>query len=196
MAERPEDLNLPLAVVSRIIKESIPDDINVSKEARQAISKAASVFVLYATSCANNFALKGKRKTLAANDIFQAMGEMEFERFVPELKKSWEAFTAEKQAKLEKKKQQKESKENQDLEKDGEVVVEKDGDVVEKDGQVVVENDNEVNVEKTSEDSSKDATMAVEDEPTTTTTTTATQKEDGEKDDATVNGEDPASEES
>ena len=123
MAERPEDLNLPLAVVSRIVKESVntygnvasalasvtlvlstlprpippflsqnqlPDDINVSKEARQAISKAASVFVLYATSCANNFALKGKRKTLAANDIFQAMGEMEFERFVPELKKSWE----------------------------------------------------------------------------------------------------------
>jgi len=112
MAERPEDLNLPLAVVSRIIKESLPADINVSKEARQAISKAASVFVLYATSCANNFALKGKRKTLAANDIFQAMGEMEFERFVPELKKSLEAFTSEKQAKNEKKKQQKENKEN------------------------------------------------------------------------------------
>jgi len=121
MAERPEDLNLPLAVVSRIIKESLSDNINVSKEARQAISKAASVFVLYATSCANNFALKGKRKTLAANDIFQAMEEMEFERFVPELKKSWEAFTSEKQAKLEKKKQQKEGKENEEnVEKDGE----------------------------------------------------------------------------
>jgi len=121
MAERPEDLNLPLAVVSRIIKESLSDNINVSKEARQAISKAASVFVLYATSCANNFALKGKRKTLAANDIFQAMEEMEFERFVPELKKSWEAFTSEKQAKLEKKKQQKEGKENEEnIEKDGE----------------------------------------------------------------------------
>ena len=87
---------------------------------------------------------------------------MEFERFVPELKKSWEgndsfkpeklftdktrtrtffsldltitkllarlpyvtAFTAEKQAKLEKKKQLKESKENQDAEKDGVVSVE------------------------------------------------------------------------
>ena len=70
--------------------QQLSDNINVSKEARQAISKAASVFVLYATSCANNFALKGKRKTLAANDIFQAMEEMEFERFVPELKKSWE----------------------------------------------------------------------------------------------------------
>jgi len=111
MAEKPEDLNLPLAVVSRIIKDSLPENINVSKEARQAISKAASVFVLYATSCANNFALKGKRKTLAATDIFQAMEEMEFERFVPELKKSLEVFSHEKKMAAEKKKQQKEKEE-------------------------------------------------------------------------------------
>lgn len=158
MAERPEDLNLPLAVVSRIVKESLPDDINVSKEARQAISKAASVFVLYATSCANNFALKGKRKTLAANDIFQAMGEMEFERFVPELKKSWEAFTTEKQAKLEKKKQQKEGKENQDSEKDGEATVEKSSEDSDKEGEknveVEVENADVVLEEKSKEEES------------------------------------------
>lgn len=94
MAERPEDLNLPNAVITRIIKEAVstgsfplpgrgrwvgfragpkrfprrapllaapfsrpaslptqlPDGVNVSKEARSAISRAASVFVLYATS--------------------------------------------------------------------------------------------------------------------------------------------------
>lgn len=50
MAERPEDLNLPNAVVARIIKEALPTGINVGKDARIAISKAASVFVLYATS--------------------------------------------------------------------------------------------------------------------------------------------------
>jgi len=50
MAEKPEDLNLPNAVVTRIIKESLPSGINVGKDARLAISKAASVFVLYATS--------------------------------------------------------------------------------------------------------------------------------------------------
>lgn len=50
MAERPEDLNLPNAVVTRIIKEAIPPGVNIGKDARLAISKAASVFVLYATS--------------------------------------------------------------------------------------------------------------------------------------------------
>jgi len=43
--------------------------VAISKEARAAISKSASVFVLYATSCANNIALQHKRKTLTATDV-------------------------------------------------------------------------------------------------------------------------------
>ncbi|KAL0965117.1 hypothetical protein UPYG_G00277020 [Umbra pygmaea] len=92
MAERPEDLNLPNAVITRIIKEALPDGVNVSKEARRAISQAASVFVLYATSCANNFAMKAKRKTLNATDVMSAMEEMEFERFLQPLRESLEAY--------------------------------------------------------------------------------------------------------
>ncbi|XP_015687155.2 DNA polymerase epsilon subunit 3, partial [Protobothrops mucrosquamatus] len=99
MAERPEDLNLPNAVVTRIIKEALPDGVNVSKEARSAISRAASVFVLYATSCANNFARKGKRKTLNAGDVISAMEEMEFQRFVGPLRESLEAYRNEQKGK-------------------------------------------------------------------------------------------------
>ncbi|KAJ0056103.1 hypothetical protein NL108_001162, partial [Boleophthalmus pectinirostris] len=68
----------------------LPDGVNVSKEARRAISQAASVFVLYATSCANNFAMKAKRKTLNAGDVMAAMEEMEFERFLEPLKEALE----------------------------------------------------------------------------------------------------------
>ena len=35
---------------------------------------------------ANNFALKSKRKTLNATDVFSALEDMEFEHFAPELK--------------------------------------------------------------------------------------------------------------
>ncbi|KAF3833092.1 hypothetical protein F7725_026757 [Dissostichus mawsoni] len=90
MAERPEDLNLPNAVITRIIKEALPDGVNVSKEARRAISQAASVFVLYAT--ANNFAMKAKRKTLNAGDVLSAMEEMEFERFLEPLREALEVY--------------------------------------------------------------------------------------------------------
>ncbi|XP_053138255.1 DNA polymerase epsilon subunit 3 [Hemicordylus capensis] len=99
MAERPEDLNLPNAVITRIIKEVLPDGVNISKEARSAISRAASVFVLYATSCANNFAMKGKRKTLNAGDVLSAMEEMDFQRFVGPLKESLEVYRREQKGK-------------------------------------------------------------------------------------------------
>lgn len=82
MAERPEDLNLPITVVQRIIKEALPDGVVVAKEARQAISRASSVFVLYLTSCAITHSLKSKRKTLAVNDILAALEDMEFDSFI------------------------------------------------------------------------------------------------------------------
>ena len=70
MAEKPEDLSLPASVVARIIKDAVsiyntpphisavyiyssmqlPDGVSVSKEARVAIGKAASVFILYCTA--------------------------------------------------------------------------------------------------------------------------------------------------
>lgn len=71
---------------SFLLFTQIPDGVNVSKEARLAISKAASVFVLYATSCSNNYAMKAKRKTINANDVISAMEEMEFDQFEDPLK--------------------------------------------------------------------------------------------------------------
>ncbi|XP_073414385.1 DNA polymerase epsilon subunit 3 [Dendrobates tinctorius] len=101
MAERPEDLNLPNAVITRIIKEALPEGVNLSKEARSAISRAASVFVLYATSSANTFAMKGKRKTLNVTDVMSAMEEMEFQRFLAPLKEALEAYRREQKGKKE-----------------------------------------------------------------------------------------------
>ncbi|XP_062844856.1 DNA polymerase epsilon subunit 3 [Trichomycterus rosablanca] len=111
MAERPEDLNLPNAVITRIIKEALPDGVNVSKEARKAISQAASVFVLYATSCANSFAMKAKRKTLNAGDVMSAMEEMEFERFLPPLREALEAYKKGQKGKKEASEQKRKDKE-------------------------------------------------------------------------------------
>ncbi|OWK11169.1 hypothetical protein Celaphus_00006804 [Cervus elaphus hippelaphus] len=110
MAERPEDLNLPNAVITRIIKEALLDGVNSSKEAQSAISRAASIFVLYATSCANNFAMKGECKTLNASDVLSTMEEMEFQRFVTPLKAALEAYRREQKGKKEASEQKKKDK--------------------------------------------------------------------------------------
>ncbi|KYO33547.1 hypothetical protein Y1Q_0008724 [Alligator mississippiensis] len=41
MGERPEDLNLPSAVITWVIKEALPDGVNISKEAQSEISPSA-----------------------------------------------------------------------------------------------------------------------------------------------------------
>jgi len=55
MAEKPEDLSLPVASVSRVINDALPANVNVSAETRKTIARAASVFVLYTTATGNLF---------------------------------------------------------------------------------------------------------------------------------------------
>merc|ERR1712112_560278 len=76
------------SIVSKIIKDCLPASCKVSKEANVAIAKAASVFVLYATSSANSVAQKSNRKTITGADVVNAMTDMEFDKFVRPLENS------------------------------------------------------------------------------------------------------------
>ena len=86
MASKPEEFSLPMACINRIIKESLPDGTIVSKEAKLALMKATCVFILYSTSISNEFASKAHRRTLYAEDMFQALEDMELSEFIPELR--------------------------------------------------------------------------------------------------------------
>ncbi|XP_057377900.1 DNA polymerase epsilon subunit 3-like [Daphnia carinata] len=119
MAERPEDLNLPNSIVARIIKDSLPEGVNVSKEARTAIAKAASVFVLYCTSCSNNLAMRANRKIISGQDVLGAMADMEFEKFIEPLQASLEVYKKvqkERKEAVAKRKQEKSDKKPEDVE--------------------------------------------------------------------------------
>lgn len=92
MVERMQELNLPNAVVGRLIKDTLPEGINASKEFRMAISRAASVFVIFLSSAATEEAVNHNVKTLTAEHIFAALEETEFESFVQPLKETLEAY--------------------------------------------------------------------------------------------------------
>ncbi|XP_022234866.1 DNA polymerase epsilon subunit 3 [Drosophila obscura] len=92
MVERIEDLNLPNAVIARLIKEALPDGANVSKEARAAIARAASVFAIFVTSSSTALAHKQNHKTITAKDIMQTLTELDFESFVPSLSQDLEVY--------------------------------------------------------------------------------------------------------
>jgi DNA polymerase epsilon subunit 3 len=110
------DLQLPIASVARLIKEALPSGAIAKQEAKLAITRAASVFILFLTSgkCrqagihdsrANRASLislyiaatidvttAANQKTLTATHVFNALKDIEFENFIPELEKSLENY--------------------------------------------------------------------------------------------------------
>lgn len=92
MVERIQDLNLPNAVIGRLIKDALPDGINASKEFRTAVGRAASVFVIYLSSAATEEAKKANMKTIGPNHVFAALESVEFESFVEPLKEALEVY--------------------------------------------------------------------------------------------------------
>jgi len=85
MAEKPEELSLPLSSVNRVINDALPSKVNVSAETRKTIAKAASVFVLYTTATAASMAQKAGRKTMNVTDVLDALDEMEYPQFKADL---------------------------------------------------------------------------------------------------------------
>lgn len=147
MAQKPEDFNLPLSAISKIVKDAIPEGVRVTDVAKLALSKAASVFVLFATSSANSLSQDAKRKRLLAKDIFDALNDLDLDFLIPPLHNSLTAY----RKSLETKKQAKVFKKN-DSQRDDEEMDTTQPDVITLESES--ESDKDTNNENDSESSS------------------------------------------
>ncbi|KAL6725338.1 hypothetical protein Aduo_007397 [Ancylostoma duodenale] len=96
-----EDMRLPPAVVSKIVDKAIGPTGTVSKEARTAIGRAASIFIHQMSSHACEFATNKKRKALTPEDIFQAFHLIECDHLTAPLQEALEQWKANKAQKSE-----------------------------------------------------------------------------------------------
>lgn len=92
MAECIDDLNLPNTIIGRLIKDALPQGVSVTSEARAAIARAASVFVLYLTNMSNTKARQDNRKRIVPKDIFEMLKEADFGEFIGPLQESLESM--------------------------------------------------------------------------------------------------------
>lgn len=92
MVERIEELNLPNAVVTRLIKEALPEGVNISKEARAAMTRAAAVYVIYLTSTCTKLAHNQNHKTINYTNIYEALTQLELEHFIEPLSQDLEVY--------------------------------------------------------------------------------------------------------
>ncbi|XP_050520435.1 DNA polymerase epsilon subunit 3 [Daktulosphaira vitifoliae] len=105
MAERLEDLNLPVTAITRIVKEVLPSNVIVSKEAKTALARAASVFILYVSNQATTIATNRNKRTISAQDVLEALSQVDFDCLIEPLKHILEDFKSTKQQKKDTKKQ-------------------------------------------------------------------------------------------
>lgn len=96
---KPPEFEPPQACVSRIIKSVLPENIQLTKDARSAFTRAAGIFIFYLTHCANDFSRDSKRSTIYTSDIIKALKELDFEEFLPSLEEFLEVYRREGEAK-------------------------------------------------------------------------------------------------
>ncbi|KAJ2556902.1 hypothetical protein EV175_001693 [Coemansia sp. RSA 1933] len=89
-----DDLEFPKAVVTRLIKSSLPENIAIQKDARQAVTKAATVFVSYLAATANDCAREGGHKTIMPSDVFKALEAVGLADFIERLQAELAAHSA------------------------------------------------------------------------------------------------------
>ena len=92
LAPVPEEMSLPSAAIMRIIRAKLPDGIHINKDAKAAFAKACSIFILYLTVCACDHSKETKRATLTAQDVINALKDLEFDDFVPNIEMCLAAF--------------------------------------------------------------------------------------------------------
>ncbi|XP_022858667.1 DNA polymerase epsilon subunit 3 isoform X2 [Olea europaea var. sylvestris] len=77
---------LPKAIVRRLVKDKLSQlssdsEISVFREALEAFSDSARIFIHYLSATANDICKESKRQTINAEDVFKALEEIEFSEF-------------------------------------------------------------------------------------------------------------------
>ncbi|CAK7333131.1 unnamed protein product [Dovyalis caffra] len=82
-----QDRLLPIANVGRIMKQILPSNAKISKEAKEMMQECASEFISFVTSEASEKCRKERRKTVNGDDVCWAMGTLGFDDYAGPLRR-------------------------------------------------------------------------------------------------------------
>ena len=80
-----QDRYLPIANIGRIMKEALPKDAKISKEARETVQECVSEYISFITSEACDRCRGGNRKTINGDDLLFALNQLGFEHYIGNL---------------------------------------------------------------------------------------------------------------
>ncbi|CDW79199.1 ccaat-box binding factor hap3 [Stylonychia lemnae] len=80
-----QDRYLPIANIGRIMKQALPKDAKIAKEARETVQECVSEFISFITSEACDKCKNDKRKTINGEDLIYSLYQLGFERYLENL---------------------------------------------------------------------------------------------------------------
>lgn len=75
------DRFLPVANIGRIIKNNLPKEVKLSKEAKETFQECVSEFISFITSEACDKCNQEKRKTINGDDIIYSLSNLGFDHY-------------------------------------------------------------------------------------------------------------------
>ncbi|KAE8895348.1 hypothetical protein PF005_g1273 [Phytophthora fragariae] len=70
------------SLTARAVKKALPERAILTKDARQTLNSAVSVFTLYLASIAHETSVANKRSTITLKDVLQTLRDADFEHFI------------------------------------------------------------------------------------------------------------------
>ncbi|KAG8372962.1 hypothetical protein BUALT_Bualt12G0121600 [Buddleja alternifolia] len=83
---------LPIANVGRIMKQILPSNAKISKEAKETMQECVSEFIGFVTGEASEKCRKERRKTVNGDDVCWAMGTLGFDNYAGPLKRYLDTY--------------------------------------------------------------------------------------------------------
>ncbi|XP_009620709.1 nuclear transcription factor Y subunit B-4-like [Nicotiana tabacum] len=87
-----QDRLLPIANVGRIMKQILPQNAKISKEAKETMQECVSEFISFVTGEASDKCHKEKRKTVNGDDICWALENLGFDNYAEPLKRYLQSY--------------------------------------------------------------------------------------------------------
>ncbi|CAM8924371.1 hypothetical protein QQ045_022587 [Rhodiola kirilowii] len=86
-SEEHESSLLPIANVGRIMKEILPPNAKISKEAKETVQECVTEFISFVTGEASDKCKKERRKTVNGDDICWALATLGFDNYVAPMRR-------------------------------------------------------------------------------------------------------------
>lgn len=90
--EGDNDVSLPRATLSKMIKDYVPQDVRVANDTIDLLIECCTEFIQLVSSEANEVATKEQKHTIQPEHVVKALQELGFEEFVAEVSSTWEQF--------------------------------------------------------------------------------------------------------